>query len=129
AQGLLDEILPGFPVLDQLVEERGGKGGAMTALVLQDDLGEGHRGQILPGGDVDHGDLAARPDELLELFERHVAALLRVVELAIRVSLDNVRHGGNQSSTAHVPSQGEPRREPRRREVRAGTTSTAGERG
>src|SRR5262249_62181595 len=34
----------------------------------------------------------AGADELLELFEGDVATLLRIVELAIRIALDNVRH-------------------------------------
>jgi len=79
-------------VLDQLVEERGGQGRAVVALVLQDDLGEGDRGEVLAGRDVHHGDLAPRSDQLLELFQRDVAALLRVVQLAIGVALDDVRH-------------------------------------
>ena len=69
-----------------------GSVGAMVALVLEDDLGERHRGQVLAGGHVDDRDLLARADQLFELLEGDVAALLRVVELAVRVPLDHVRH-------------------------------------
>src|SRR4029450_4060493 len=103
----LEELLPGLPVLDELVEEGGGQRGAVVALVLEDDLGERHRGQILAGGDVHHRDLLARANELLELFQRDVAALLRIVELAIGVSLDHVRHGASLTPRvrAHKPTR------------------------
>jgi hypothetical protein len=87
-------------VLDELVQERGGQRGAVIPLVLQDDLREGDRREVLAGRHVHDRDLPARPDQLFELLERDVTALLRVVELAIRVALDDVRHDRSQSSTA-----------------------------
>jgi hypothetical protein len=64
----------------------------VTSLIFENDLGEGHRGEIVAGGGVDHRDLLAGPDHLLQLFERDVPALLGVVELAVRVPLDDVGH-------------------------------------
>ena len=80
-------------MLDELVKERGGERGAMIALVLEDDLGQGHRGEILAGRRVDDGDLFARADHLLDLFEGDVSTLLRIVELSVGVAFDDVRHG------------------------------------
>jgi hypothetical protein len=67
----------------------------MVALALEDDLGQGDRCQVLPGRHVDDRDLLPRADQLLEFLERDVSALLGVVELAVRVPLDHVRHGGS----------------------------------
>src|SRR5439155_3700511 len=47
---------------------------------------------LLAAGRVHDGDLPPRADHLLDLLEGHVAAFLRVVELAIGVPLDHVRH-------------------------------------
>src|SRR5262245_30230118 len=91
-EGALQEVLPGLTVLDELVEEGSGQIAPVAPLRLQDDLREGDRGQILAGGRVDHGDLLPRPDHVLDLVEGHVAALLGVVELPVRVALDDVRH-------------------------------------
>src|SRR5678815_3407943 len=102
----LDEVLPRLAVLDELVEEGGGQRGAAVPLVLENDLGERDRGQVFPRGHVHDRDLLARADELFELFERDVPALLRIVELAVRVTLDHVRHGERQSNTARHSRQG-----------------------
>src|SRR5262249_18319300 len=89
----LNEILPRLAVLDELMQERGGQRGAMVALVLEDDLGQGDRCQVLAGRGVDHRDLFSGANHLLDLLEGDVAALLSVVELSVRVPLDDVRHG------------------------------------
>src|SRR5207249_528578 len=65
----LDEILPGFTVLHELMEERRRQRTAVIALVLENDLGEGHRRQIFAGGGVHDRDLLAVPDHLLALVE------------------------------------------------------------
>src|SRR5438128_6232313 len=64
----------------------------VVSLVLEDDLRECHRGQVLAARRIEDRDLLAGADHLLDLFERHVAAFLGVVELSVRVSLDDVRH-------------------------------------
>src|SRR2546422_237357 len=81
----LHELLPRLAVLDELMQERRGQVRAVIALVLEDDLRERHRGQVLAARRVDHGDLAPGAHHLLDLLEGDVAALLRLVELAIRV--------------------------------------------
>src|SRR5438445_603130 len=88
----LHEVLPGLPVLDELVEKGGGKARAMAPLVLENDLRESDRGQVFSRGDIHHGNLLAGADQLLELLERDVAALLSIVELSVRVPLDDIRH-------------------------------------
>src|SRR5213595_3636204 len=50
-------------------------------------------GQVFSRGDIHHGNLLSGADQLLELLERDVAALLSIVELSVRVSLDDIRHG------------------------------------
>src|SRR5439155_7131025 len=65
---------------------------AVIALVLEDDLGQGDRRQVFAGGGVDHRDLLAGANHLLDLLERDVATLLRVVELSVQVPFDDVRH-------------------------------------
>ena len=57
-------------------------------LLLEDDLRQGDGSQILLGAVVEYLDLGAALDHLGDFIERHVAALDRVVELAVRVSLD-----------------------------------------
>src|SRR5438552_7011865 len=64
----------------------------VVSLVLEDDLRERHRGQVLAGRRIEDRDLPAGTDHLLDLFEGHVAAFLGVVELSVRVSLNYVRH-------------------------------------
>src|SRR4029077_17729399 len=89
----LHEILPGLTVLDELVKECGWERGAMIALVLEDDLGQGHRRQVFAGGGIHHRDLLAGANHLLDFLEGDVATFLRIVELSIRVPRDDVRHG------------------------------------
>jgi hypothetical protein len=79
-------------VLDELVQEGGRQAGPASALVLENDLRERDRGEVLARAGVHHGDLAAGADHLLDLLEGDVAALLGVVELAVGVALDDVRH-------------------------------------
>src|SRR6267142_2030944 len=81
------------------MEKRGGQRGAMVPLVLENDLGQRHGREVLTRGGVDDRDLLARTDHLLDLFERDVAALLRVVEFSVRVPLDHVRHGALLKAT------------------------------
>src|SRR5712691_10880054 len=73
--GPLDELLPRLAVLDELVEKGGRQPAPMVALVLEDDLRERHRGEVLAERRGHHRDLLARPDHLLDLFERHVPTL------------------------------------------------------
>jgi hypothetical protein len=75
-------------VLDELVKKGGGQAGAVAPLVLENDLREGDRGQVFARRDIDDGDLLAGADQLLE---RDVAALLGIVELTVRVTLDDIR--------------------------------------
>src|SRR2546427_162997 len=89
----LQEVLPGLAVLDELVEEADREAATMVALVLEDDLGQGHGGEGFAPRRVDDGDLLARADHLFDLLEGHVPTLLGGVELPIRVPLDDVRHG------------------------------------
>jgi hypothetical protein len=75
----------------------------MVPLVLEDDLGQRHRGQVLAAGRVDDGDLLAGADHLFDLLEGHVPALLSIVELAVGVPLDHVRHGGTSDARSLTP--------------------------
>src|SRR6266851_1583826 len=88
----LHEVLPALAMLDQLMQESRRQAGPTAALVLEDDLRQRHRGQVLAGRDVHDGELLAGADQLLQPLQRHVAVLLGVVELPIRVPLDDVRH-------------------------------------
>src|SRR5207244_11308687 len=64
---LLNEVLPGFPVLDDLVEERCGWHRSSLPRAVEDDLGQCLGRQIVAGHGVDHADLPTLADELLEL--------------------------------------------------------------
>ena len=81
---------------------------AAIALVLEDDLGQRDRREVFPARRVDHGDLAAGANHLLDLLERHVAALLRVVQLTVGVPLDDVRHRAREFNTARQACQQRP---------------------
>src|SRR2546425_3195292 len=89
----LQEVLPGLAVLDELVEEADRQAATMVALVLEDDLGQGHGGEVFARRRVDDGDLLARADHLFDLLEGQVPTLFGVVEVPMRVPLDDVRHG------------------------------------
>jgi len=89
----LQEVLPGLAVLDELVKEADRQTAAMATLVLEDNLGQGHAGEVLTRRRVDHGHLLTRADHLLDLLEGDVPTLLSVVEFPVRVPLDDVRHG------------------------------------
>src|SRR5439155_13648778 len=57
AHRALYELLPRLAVLDELVQEGRGQIRAVVALVLEDDLRECHRGEVLAAGRVHDGDL------------------------------------------------------------------------
>jgi hypothetical protein len=78
--------------------------GALLGLI--DDLGQRDAGEVLLGPIVDDLHVLPQPYELGDLGERHVAAFAGVVELTIRVALDDagirgldfrVGHGGTVS--------------------------------
>src|ERR1700733_12264019 len=71
---------------------------ALLFLFFEDDLRERDRREIFFGLVVDDLDVVALPDHLADLIERDVPAMLRVVELAVRVALDDprFRHGAPQ---------------------------------
>ena len=75
------------------MEEGGRKRGAVVTFILEDDLGERDRREVLAARGVHDGDLLAAADHLLDFFEGDVPALLRVVQLTIRIPLDDVGHG------------------------------------
>jgi len=77
--------LAGCP--DQLQELLRGRGMA-APLPLQDDLGEGDRGQVAPGGAVDDLDVFPVMQQFTDALQRYVLARGGVVELAIGVLLD-----------------------------------------
>src|SRR5213075_2540391 len=58
----LQEVLPGLAVLDELVKEADRQTAAMATLVLEDNLGQGHAGEVLTRRRVDHGHLLTRAD-------------------------------------------------------------------
>ncbi len=63
---------------------------------------ERDRGQVFLGLVVDDLDVVAVADHLADLIERDVPAVLRVVELAIGVSLDDPRLGHGRSPGVHA---------------------------
>src|SRR3989441_8709745 len=65
----LQEVLPGLAVLDELVEEADRQAATMVALVLEDDLGQGHGGEGFPRRPVHDGDLPAPPGHSLDLLQ------------------------------------------------------------
>src|SRR3989442_2111890 len=83
----------GLAVLDELVQEADRQAATMVALVLEDDLGQGHGGEVFAPRPVDDGDLLAPPDHLFDLLEGHVPTLFGVVEFPIPVSPDYGSHG------------------------------------
>src|SRR5438093_1455156 len=112
----LQEVLPGLAVLDELVKEADRQTAAMATLVLEDNLGQGHAGEVLTRRRVDHGHLLTRADHLLDLLEGDVPTLLSVVEFPVRVPLDDVRHGtplqGDGIPWRHDESHNTPRQGP-----------------
>src|SRR5438874_4027015 len=60
-------------------------------LFLEDDLRQRDRGQVFLGAVVDDLHLGAALDHLGDLVERDVPALDRVVELSVRIPLDDLR--------------------------------------
>ena len=71
----------------QIFEDREGERTALLAFVLQNDLGEGDRGQILTALVVHDLDLVSLTDERGDVLQRDVAAAGGVVELSICVTL------------------------------------------
>src|SRR5262249_13375476 len=61
--------------------------------LLEDDLGKGHRGEIFAALVVDDPQVLTPANQLGNVVERDVAALLRVVHLAVAVALDEPGHG------------------------------------
>src|SRR5262249_3414922 len=102
AHVLLRDVLPRLAVLDELMPAPRRPARPPCALVFQDDLGQRDGGQILARSGVDDRDLPAAANHLLDLLEGDVPALLRVVELPVRVAFDDVRHRVTASLTPCV---------------------------
>jgi len=73
--------------LDQVAQHGAGHAPA-RALGVDQDLRKRHRGDVLAALVVDHADGLAGLDQLGDALERDVATRCRVVELAVRVALD-----------------------------------------
>ncbi|MFO0656088.1 MAG: hypothetical protein U0787_13540 [Polyangia bacterium] len=58
---------------------------------FKDDLRQRHRRQVFFAAVVENLNLFALANHQSDLFERHILAALRVVELAVTVSLDDAR--------------------------------------
>ncbi len=77
--------------LDDVAHRAERQEAALLLLFLEDDLRQRDGRQIFLGLVVDDLDVVALPDHLADLIERDVPAVLRVVELAVRVTLDDPR--------------------------------------
>src|SRR5206468_5249509 len=75
-------------VLDDLAQHAQRQEPALPPLLLEDDLREGDGGQVLAGVVLEDLHVLAGLYPAPDLVERHVAALARVVELAIAIALD-----------------------------------------
>jgi hypothetical protein len=87
-------------MLDQLMEEGRRERSAVVSLVLENDLRQRDGREVLAARGVHDGDFLAAPDHLLDFFKGDVPALLRVVQLTVRIPLDDVRHGVISSGEA-----------------------------
>jgi hypothetical protein len=67
----------------------------LLLLFLEDDLRQRDRGEVVLGAVVDDLHLGALLDHLGDLVERDVPALHGVVELPVRVALDDLRLAGS----------------------------------
>src|SRR5439155_22036917 len=79
-------------VLDDLAQHAKRQRPALPPLLLEDDLREGDGGQVLAGVVLEDLHVLAGLYPAPDLVERHVAALARVVELAIAIALDESAH-------------------------------------
>ena len=77
------------------MQERGGKRGAMVALVLEDDLGQGDRGQVFAGGGVDGVEKA------FKLMEGQAQAITRSAE-RLQTTAEQTGRGIQETYTAVV---------------------------
>src|SRR2546425_5205838 len=77
----LQEVLPGLAVLDELVEEADRQAATMVALVLEDDLGQGHGGEVFPRRPGHDGDLLCPAEHLFAVLDGDLPTLLGVVEV------------------------------------------------
>src|SRR3989449_5347801 len=87
-------------VLDDLAQHAQRQKPALPPLLLEDDLREGDGGQVLAGVVLEDLHVLAGLYPAPDLVERHVAALARVVELAIAIALDESAH---RSPSAFTP--------------------------
>ena len=79
-------------MLDDLAQHPERQETALASFLFEDDLRERHGGQILARVVLEDLHLLARLDPAADLLERDVAALARVVQLAIPVALDEPGH-------------------------------------
>src|ERR1041384_4885084 len=77
--GRRDALERGLAVLDDLAQHAQGEETALLPLLLEDDLRERHRGEILAGVVLEDLDVLAGLHPAADLLERDVAALARVV--------------------------------------------------
>src|SRR5262249_36423044 len=62
---------------------------ALLLFLLEDDLRQGDRGEVLFGLVVDDLDVVAIANHLGDLVERYISAVLGVVQFSVRISLDD----------------------------------------
>src|SRR5947208_217533 len=79
-------------VLDDLAQHAQRQEPALPPLLLEDDLRKGDGGQVLAGVVLEDLHVLASLHPAPDLVERHVAALARVVELAVAVAFDESAH-------------------------------------
>jgi predicted dithiol-disulfide oxidoreductase (DUF899 family) len=88
AHGVVEDVAAALEQLgEQVARDR-----ATVALGVDQDLRERHRGDVLAALVVDHLHLLVGFEEVGDALERDVAAGLGVVELAVRVALDQDGH-------------------------------------
>src|SRR6185369_8932734 len=81
-------------VLDDLAQHGEREEAALSPLLLEYDLRERDRGEVLTAVVLDDLDVLARLHPATDFVERDVAALARVVQLAVAVPLDEPAHWG-----------------------------------
>src|SRR5207247_1542698 len=87
-------------VLDDLAQHAQRQEAALPPLLLEDDLREGDGGQVLPGVVLEDPHVLTGLHPAPDLVERHIAALARVVELAVAIALDESAHRSLSAITA-----------------------------
>src|SRR5439155_19699873 len=87
-------------VLDDLAQHAQREEPVVPPLLLEDDLREGDGGQVLAGVVLEDLHVLASLHPAPDLVERHVAALARVVELAVAVAFDESAHRSLPGITA-----------------------------